>query len=209
MGRRIARVVGAGLVAGPLLVTAAVVGAATHVFLASRGRIHTVSDVPKREVGMVLGARAYPDRPSPMLADRLDLAIELHRRGRVERLLMTGDGLARSHNEPEVMRRYVVERGVPLEDVLEDPGGFDTYDSCIRARDAFGLDGFTVISQDFHVPRALTICRWLGIDAVAVGDEQLRHRSPGKWWSMVRRELGANLKMEFDTWTNRRPPYGW
>lgn len=201
------RWVGACLAAGPLLAACLIAAPVAHITFVARGRRYDVSTVPRREVGLVLGARAYPSGPSQMLAERLDLAIELYRRGRVEKLMMSGDGLARSFNEPEIMRRYVVERGVLAEHVLEDPGGFDTYDSCIRARDAFGCDALMVISHDFHVPRALTICRWLGIDGVGVGDTRMRRRNLRLWLRSVIRELGANLKMEYDLFTNRHPRY--
>lgn len=157
---------------------------------------------------MVLGARAYPGRPSGLLAARLDLGFRLHRLGKVERLLVSGDGLASSQHETAVMRDYLLELGVPLGDILEDPAGVDTYDSCVRAKRVFGITALTVVSQAFHVPRAITICRRAGIDAVGVGDTSTRRRSPRSYRRGQLRELAANIKLEWDVLTARDPRHG-
>ena len=86
---------------------------------------------------------------------------------------------------------YLLEKGVSLGDILEDPGGLDTYDSCVRARRVFGLDELTVISQAFHVPRAIAICLRAGIDAVGVGDTTMRQQSPRNYRKGQVRELAS------------------
>lgn len=176
-----------------------------HVNAAAAGHEYGAGDVPARDVALVLGARAHSDRPSVSLASRLDLAVELWEAGSVRAVLVSGDGLPRSNNEPRVMRDYLVARGVPAERIVEDGAGFDTYDSCLRARDVYGATGLTIVTQDYHVRRALTICRSVGLDAVGVGDTAFRHRHPTVWAKGAGREWLANLKMEWDLLSRRTP----
>ena len=192
---------GAVCVAG----AAAVASSMAHVSASSAGHEYSPDDVPTRDVALVLGAKAHPDRPSVSLASRLDLAVELWEAGSVRAVLVSGDGLPRSNNEPRVMRDYLVARGVPAERIVEDVAGFDTYDSCVRARDVYGATGLTIVTQDYHVPRALTICRSVGLDAVGVGDTSFRERHPSVWARGAGREWLANLKMEWDLLSQREP----
>ncbi len=182
-----------------------VVVSAARVAWLSSGRTFDVDSVPERGVGMVLGAKADPWGPSAFLASRLDVAITLFEAGRIRAILVSGDGLPRSNNEPEVMKAYLVERGVPADRIVEDPAGFDTYDSCVRARDVYGVTEMTVITQDYHLPRAMAICREVGVDAVGVADTTIRDRFPALWTKGWTREWAANLKMEWDVVTRRQP----
>jgi len=154
---------------------------------------------------MALGAKANPGGPSAFLAARLDLAVELFEAGKVSAVLVTGDGLARSNHETAVMRDYLVAAGVPAERVVEDPAGFDTYDSCVRARDVFGVTELTLVTQDYHVGRAVAICSLVGVDAVGVGDATMLRRYPLNWVKGASREWLANLKAEWDVWSGRTP----
>lgn len=182
-----------------------VLAAWARVAWLSSGRQFDVADVPPRGVGMVLGAQASPRGPSAFLAARLDVAIELFQQGRIRAILVTGDGLPRSHDEPLIMRRYLEERGIPAEKIVEDPAGFDTYDSCVRARDVYGVEEMTVISQDYHLGRAIAVCREVGVDAVGVGDETMLRRYPYNWVKGWIREFPANLKVFWDVWSQRQP----
>lgn len=131
--------------------------------------IYSVDDVPARPVAIVFGARVYSSgRPSPMLADRVRTAAKLYEAGKVEVLLLTGDNSIAHYNEPEAMRRYALSLGVPDEALVLDYAGFRTYDSCYRARDIFQVDAAILVTQDFHLPRALLLCNGLGLDAVGV-----------------------------------------
>ena len=121
------------LALGGLLALASVVGAivfgARHVTQVSTGRTFGVDDVPERAVAMVLGAKADGRQPSAFLAARLDLAVELYEKGTIKAVLVSGDNTALSHYETTVMRDYLVTNGVPTEQVVEDPAGYDTYES--------------------------------------------------------------------------------
>lgn len=199
--RRVLWLVGAVAVLG--LIPIAV--SAVRVASLSAGRTFEPDEVPERGVAMVLGARADPGRPSAFLAARLDVAVDLYERGKVRAVLVTGDGLPRSHNEPAVMRDYLVARGVPAERIVEDPAGFDTYDSCVRARDVYGVEELTIVTQDYHLPRAIAICREIGVDAVGVADTTMLGRFPLNWIKGAGREWAANLKMEWDLISGRQP----
>ncbi|TRY18301.1 hypothetical protein FOJ82_09730 [Tessaracoccus rhinocerotis] len=193
------------LVAGASLVAAVLFGAG-HVAEGSQGRIHTVDDVPETPIAMVLGAAAHPDgRPSAFLAARLDLAVELYERGAIRAVLVSGDNLARGNFQTTVMREYLVDRGIPAAQVVEDPAGFDTYDSCVRARDVFGVEQMVIVSQEYHLARAITICNEVGIDAVGVGDLTTQQRFPLVYLRGEAREWLANLKMEWDLFSRREP----
>jgi len=177
------------------------------VRLLTRDRIVPIDRLPPAPVALVLGAEVYADgRPSAFLRGRLDLAVELYRRCLVQRILASGDGRSPFYDETAGMHDYLVAAGVPEADVLLDPAGVDTYDSCLRARDTFGLTRLVVVSQTYHLPRALAICRALGIEAWGAGDETVRSHAR-TWGHGDRREFAANLKLVWDV-LSRRPARG-
>lgn len=197
--------VGAGLAAG-----LAVLGSVGWVRATASGFTWTDDDlgqVPATPVALVLGAQVYPSgTPSPFLAGRLDLAKRLYDAGRVEVVLVSGDNGAREYNEPDAMRRYLVDAGVPAEKVVADYAGFDTYDSCSRAQRIFGVDRLTVVTQGYHLPRAVATCRALGLDAVGVADDGFRGTEA--WRRGAFRDQIACVKTVLDVVTRRDPVLG-
>ncbi|MFC0038344.1 SanA/YdcF family protein [Actinomadura rayongensis] len=157
------------------------------------GRRVSVGAVPATPVGLVLGAGIRDGRPSVLLARRLDLAAELWRRGKVRVLLVSGDNRTKGYDEPSVMRAYLVAHGVPERKIVRDFAGLDTWDSCARAKRIFGVRRLTVVTQDFHLPRAVALCRAAGLDAWGVGDESLEARPDATITGYVREPL-AMLK---------------
>ncbi|MFL1381058.1 MULTISPECIES: SanA/YdcF family protein [unclassified Nocardiopsis] len=159
----------------PLLVLALVAAFAPFVWVVAgtSGYRHTaVADVPERPVALVLGAGVRPDgQPTRVLARRLELAAELYTAGRVEVVLVSGDNSVEHYNETDTMREHLVAAGVPAERIAGDYAGFSTWESCVRAREVFGVTEATVVTQDFHLPRAVGLCRAAGIDAVGVADD--------------------------------------
>ncbi|WP_244409178.1 SanA/YdcF family protein [Stackebrandtia nassauensis] len=156
---------------------------------------------------MVLGARVYEGgRPSPFLEARLELARRLYEAGKAEVVLVSGDNGQEEYNEVDPMREWLIERGVPGERVVGDYAGFDTYDSCVRAREVFGVEALTVVTQGFHVERAVTLCRQAGIEANGVGDDSVR-RYPRPWKVGTVREWAANVKAGWDVLMGREPVY--
>ncbi|MEU4443945.1 ElyC/SanA/YdcF family protein [Actinosynnema sp. NPDC050801] len=133
---------------------------------------HDAADVPDTPVALVLGAGlTRSGTPTPFLAGRLDVAADLYRRGKVEVLLVSGDNSRNEYDEPTAMRTYLIGRGVPEDVVVADYAGLDTWDSCTRAKRIFGVERATVVTQEFHLPRAVALCRSAGIEAFGVGHD--------------------------------------
>lgn len=162
----------------------------------------SVSKVPSTEVAIVLGASVVRGEPSPVLAKRADAAILLYKESKVKKILVTGDNGALSHDEVTPVRKYLLDAGVAPEDIFLDHAGFDTYSSMYRARDIFGARSATVVTQDFHLPRALWIARTLGLEAqgVVAGGGESSH-------ALYVREIPASLKAFFDVMIGRKPKY--
>ncbi|MFC7546845.1 vancomycin high temperature exclusion protein [Plantactinospora sp. GCM10030261] len=138
---------------------------------AARGHLYDAAGAPTADVVIVLGTAVAADGrgPSPRLAGRLETAAHLLASGRARVILVSGDGAGASGDEPATMTAYLVERlGVDPRRVVADPFGLDTYDSCARAREVYGIDRALVVTQSYHLSRAVTLCRHLGIDADGV-----------------------------------------
>jgi vancomycin permeability regulator SanA len=132
----------------------------------------SADDVPVMPVGLVLGAGVRPDgTPSLSLKGRIDVAADLYRRGKVKVLLASGDNRVKDYDEPTVMRDHLIRRGVPARRIVRDYAGRDTWDSCTRAKRVFGVERLTVISQNWHLPRAVALCEAAGLEAWGVGDD--------------------------------------
>jgi vancomycin permeability regulator SanA len=142
---------------------------ATWMYVVAGDRLRTTADAPRTEVAVVFGAGLWDGEPSPYLAHRLDAAAELYREGRVKALLVTGDNSREDYDEPDAMRAYLTERGVPGIRIVSDYVGFDTWDSCVRAKKIFGVDRAVLVTQGFHVRRAVALCEAAGIDSHGVG----------------------------------------
>lgn len=184
-------------------------GANTWVRLLSRDGIVPAATVEPRPVALVLGAGVHADgTPTPFLAVRLDVAAELLQHGKVDVLLVSGDNRVHTHDEPTAMRAYLLSIGVPAGRIVTDHAGRDTYDSCARARRIFGVERLVVVSQSYHLPRALAVCRALGVDAVGVGDDTMRAYAPAVWTQGRMREWPAAIKAAWDVTTGRDPVLG-
>jgi SanA protein len=123
---------------------------------------------PTRYTGIVLGCRVNGDDPSACLEERLSTALALYQQRRVQRLLVSGDHGTKQYDEVNAMRDWFVQHGVPAQHVFLDHAGFDTYDTMVRARKVFDVRDALVISQAFHLPRAIYLARSIGIDAIGV-----------------------------------------
>jgi SanA protein len=153
-----------------LLATALIFWADHACNLAAKGRIfRSVESVPEREVGLVLGTSKVTRQGTPNLHfnQRIDAAIALYRAGKVHHLLVSGDSHVATYDEPTDMRNALVAAGIPTNAITCDYAGFRTLDSVVRAKQVFGLSQCTIISEEFHCPRALWIAREHGLDAIA------------------------------------------
>ncbi|KWX10258.1 membrane protein, partial [Carbonactinospora thermoautotrophica] len=174
-------------------VTALFFAPVTWAYVASDGYRATLDDVPARPVALVLGARVWGSSPSLFLARRLDLAAELYRRGKVRAVLVSGDNSRPDYNETDAMRAYLINRGIPERKVVGDYAGFDTWDSCVRARKVFGAARLIVVTQRFHLARAVALCRAAGLDAYGVGDDSAQYRLITTYYGATR-EVFASFK---------------
>lgn len=164
----------------------------------------SVASSPNCDAIMVLGALVYQNgTPSPVLEDRLLYALELYQAGKAEKIIVSGDHGQANYDEVNVMKAYLMDKGVPRTDIFMDHAGFDTFDSMVRAKEIFQVKSLLVSTQEFHMSRALYIARRIGIDAYG-------YPSPDKEiYSMQKlnfREKLASLKAVLDTDILRREP---
>jgi vancomycin permeability regulator SanA len=120
-------------------------------------------------IAIVFGARVWDNGvPSNSLYDRVLTGVELYRAGRVKKLLMSGDNPNPNYDEPTAMKKTAMELGVPESDIVLDFAGRRTYDTCYRAKEIFGVEKAILVSQDYHLARAMYLCGNLGVDSIAI-----------------------------------------
>jgi SanA protein len=167
--------------------------------LYAHSRIYTAQNVPPARVAIVLGAGLRRDgTPTPVLEDRVSAAARLYFEGKVEKLLMSGDNRFVEYNEPAAMREYAIQLGIPAEDIVLDYAGRRTYDTCYRAAAIFQVKEAILVTQSFHLPRALYLCNHMGVKSLGVAsDERVYRRSSQLIWNL--RELPATLVALIET----------
>ncbi|MCG3162122.1 MAG: hypothetical protein JMDDDDMK_03362 [Acidobacteria bacterium] len=182
------------------------------IFLYVHGQVHkyddrvisNINDLDTRNwasprVAVVFGASVYGNGAlSPILEDRVETAIELYRARKVDRILVSGDARHSNYNEPKAMYEYLVNRAVASKDVIVDTSGRSTYETCLRAKEVFGLKQAVLVSQSFHLSRALYIANQLGLDAVGMaGDlktqEKIDYQGVREWAAEVKAYLNLNF----------------
>jgi vancomycin permeability regulator SanA len=195
------------VLAATALGSLAVAGSVWWVDRGAVGHVYDADTVPAAPVALVLGALVYPGgTPSDFLVARLALAQRLYQTGKVKVLLVSGDHSRPDYDEPDTMRTWLVGHGVPARKVVVDYAGFDTYDSCARANRIFGVRRAIVVTQTYHLDRAVTLCRAVGVDADGVGDASVQRRWLSWWWG-AGREQGACVKAVFDLSLRRDPVF--
>ncbi|MFJ8360034.1 vancomycin high temperature exclusion protein [Streptomyces sp. NPDC093984] len=177
---------------------------ATWLYLTTSGRLRTPADVPRTEVAVVFGAGLWGGEPSPYLAHRLDAAADLYRAGRIKVVLVTGDNSREDYDEPDAMRAYLARHGVPRERVVTDYAGFDTWDSCVRAKKIFGVDRAVLVSQGFHIRRAVALCQAAGVTSYGVGVDA---KHDVTWYYGGTREVLAAGKAALDALFHPDPTF--
>lgn len=172
---------------------------ANHIYSAEE-----LDVVPERPVALVFGAGYWEDGTlSDILRDRLDAAIELYRVDRVKKLLFSGDNRVVEYNEPARMRKYALSQGVIDEDIVLDYAGRRTYDTCYRARDIFQVHEVVLVSQRYHLSRALATCSGLNIDAVGYIADRTPYLHIHWYWI---REIPAMWKTWWDLYIGHPTP---
>jgi SanA protein len=172
----------------------------------AQSRLYQVSNAPQSRVAIVFGAGLrWNGEPSPVLRHRVEAASDLYFAGKVEKLLMSGDNRFVDYNEPAAMRNYALELGVPEDAIVMDFAGRRTYDTCYRARDIFQVDDAILVTQEFHLPRAIFTCNALGVPSVGVSADQNRYRRSSLLvWST--REVPATLVAMVELYLTRPEP---
>ena len=154
----------------------------------------------KLDTAIVFGAGIRGDKPSPVLADRLDKSIELWRADKIKTILVSGDNRFENYNEPDVMAKYLIQNGIPDNYIIRDYAGRDTLDTCWRAKNIFAIKTAYIVTSNFHIPRSNFVCKMNGIESfpARVKDNFLNVTVNG-----YLRELFASQKAGFELITNQ------
>lgn len=160
------------------------------VVLKTKKRIIKNEEKKKYDAILVLGAGIWEDAPSPMLQDRLDEAIDLYKKGYAPKIIMSGDHGTISYDEVNVMKKYAIDNGVPSEDIFMDHAGFSTYDSIYRAKYIFKVNDLLIVTQKYHLFRALYIANSLNIDADGVNSDPRSY--VGRTFREIREVMARN-----------------
>jgi SanA protein len=128
---------------------------------------YNIDKIPAKKAGLVFGASVWQkNKPSLALEDRIMSAVELYKKNKIKKIIMSGDNGVKEYNEPIVMKNYAVKHGVNPDDIILDYAGFRTYDSCYRFKAVFRQNNAILITQDFHLNRALYICNNLNVNSI-------------------------------------------
>ena len=160
-----------------------------YVILNTKKQINTKID-KDIDCILVLGAGIWDDKPSPMLQDRLDTAIKLYKDGISNKIIMTGDHGTKEYDEVNIMKQYAIDAGIPSEDIFMDHAGFSTYESIYRARDVFKVKKMVIVTQEYHLYRALYIANSLGVKSYGVNSDPRKYA--GQLYREAREILARN-----------------
>lgn len=189
-----------------LCVALLTVAANAWIILSTRSRIYgKVITAPANDVGLVLGTSSVTPGgdANPFFAGRIETAARLYDGGKVRHLLLSGDNHHRSYDEPEEMRKSLLEAGLPESALTIDEAGFRTLDSVARAKGVFGQSRLTIVTDDFHAARALFLADHFGLDAIAVCSRSV----PMKRSLKTRlREIASRVKACLDVYVLHRQP---
>lgn len=185
-----------------LLITAVLLLVVIRVLflILANPRIFDLIQAPSADTAIIFGAGLRRDgTPTSVLRDRVKAGVDLYNAGKVKRLLLSGAGQHETYNEPKAMAAYAQELGIPSSALIEDEGGQSTYDSCVRAKLIHKLDNVLLVTQSFHLPRALFICSQLGINSNGVSADLRNYWIPSLiYWNL--REMPAGFAAILDTW---------
>jgi SanA protein len=174
--------------------------------LQARNLTFQVNDSPAERVAIVFGAGLHRDgTPTAILRDRVETGVRLYFSGKVEKLLLSGDNRYLNYNEPEAMRQYALSLGVPDEALTLDYAGRRTYDTCYRAKAIFGVERALLVTQKFHLPRALFLCKALGLKAFGVEANNRNYRNGSLLIWNIREHL-ATVGAFLDVYVERPSP---
>lgn len=139
-----------------------------YVVKVGDANILNYKNLTKSHTAIILGAGIIGNHPTHILRDRLNVGLELYKNGKVKKILVTGDHGRKSYNEVRVMKDYLMKNGVKEKDIFMDHAGFSTYESMVRAKKIFNIKNAIIITQHYHLKRAVFLAKSLGIDAKGV-----------------------------------------
>ena len=165
--------------------------------------MNTVKETPLRKVAIVFGAGLQKDgSPSSVLKDRVETAVSLLKSNKVEKILFSGDNRFENYSEPESMRSYALTLGVPDSAIVLDYAGRRTYDTCYRAKYIFGITDAVLVTQKFHLPRALFICTQLEMNVTGtIADIRIYPNKSMNYWNL--REIIATTAAIWDVFIKK------
>jgi vancomycin permeability regulator SanA len=156
------------------------------------------SQAPARSVAIVFGAGLRRDgTPTAVLEDRVRTAVLLYQQGKVQTLLLSGDGVSSRYDEPAAMQAMALDLGVPDHAMIIDRLGTRTYQTCLRAKQQYGLERALLVTQSYHLPRAMAICSALGIDTLGVTSDLRPYRKSALFFWQAR-EIFATMAALWD-----------
>lgn len=160
--------------------------------------------VPSQPTAIVFGAAVYANgRLSPVLVDRVDTAVNLYHSGQIGQIIVSGDNRTEHYDEPGAMMAYAIKQGVDRDDIIADRAGHRTYDTCYRARHVFDVRQAVLVTQAFHLPRAIMTCEGLGVKAVGAIADRRPYRG-ANWYEI--RETAATAVAAWDVFRRQPPP---
>ena len=178
-----------------ILITIIVLGINLYVRISTNKQIIKENDytaLSDVDCIIILGAGIWEDKPSPMLEDRLLEGIKLYQNSVSDKIIMSGDHGRREYDEVNIMKNYAIEKGIPSENIFMDHAGFSTYESIYRAKDIFEAKKVVIVTQEYHLYRALYIANQLGLEAYGVGAD------PRQYVGATYRELREILARDKD-----------
>ncbi|MFA4886216.1 MAG: ElyC/SanA/YdcF family protein [Desulfotomaculaceae bacterium] len=188
-----------------LILTAGVVGTDQYVRIKGSKYIVRPQDLPGAQAAIVLGAYVFTDGElCEMLADRIETAVELYKNDKVKKIIMSGDHGRKDYDEVNSMRIYAEKLGIPTADIFMDHAGFSTYDSMYRSKEIFQVDTAVIVTQAYHLPRAVYTARSLGL--TAVGIEADKHIYAGAGYYSLR-ETPARIKAFLEVNSHAKPVF--
>jgi SanA protein len=167
-----------------------------------------VNIIPYNEVGMVLGTNPNTKKGSgnPYFYNRVNAVEKLYKAGKIKFILISGDNKTKDYSEPDVMRKILIERGIPKDVIYIDYAGFRTLDSVVRAKNIFGQTKMTVISQKFHNERSIVLGEWQEMDLIGFNAKDVEVKR-SKYKTLIR-EGGARVKLYLDMLIGKEPHFG-
>lgn len=165
---------------------------------------YSLKKFPKNDVGIIFGAGIKGDQPSKYLKDRLDAGISLYKANRINKILLSGDNGRDEYDELTVMKNYCFRNGVDTTKIFIDYAGFDTYSTMYRAKHIFNIKKATLISQEYHLNRAIYIGQKLGIKSVGYSANKGEYLG---YKYVCFREYGSIFKSFLDVFRNREPHF--